>query len=80
MGVDPSHLSRVENGHTESLGETADRLARAIAVIARDGDAARDVLLRMADDVGKEALPERPGKKAQTPVYKMEKKRWLRVA
>jgi len=80
LGVDPSHLSRVENGHTESLGETADRLARAIAVIARDGDAARDVLLRMADDVGKEALPERPGKKAQTPVYKMEKNRWLRVA
>ena len=47
LGVAPEHLSRVENGHRESLSASADRLVRAIAtteqgdnvvVIAREAD------------------------------------------
>jgi DNA-binding transcriptional regulator YiaG len=46
--VSQEHLSRVENGHTETLSEARDRLARAIvATIAKDGEAAREVLLNL---------------------------------
>jgi len=34
LGIDPSYLSRVENGKVESLGNTTDRLARAIVSAA----------------------------------------------
>lgn len=42
------HLSRIENNHTTHLGESVDRLARAIvATIAEEGEAAREVLLNI---------------------------------
>jgi transcriptional regulator with XRE-family HTH domain len=53
LGVSPEHLSRVENGHTSTLGSSTDRLARAIATIATNGEEARRILLRIADQVGK---------------------------
>lgn len=81
LGVDPSHLSRVENGHHTSLGDSADRLARAIAMIAKDGDAAREILLQIANNIDGDVPPKKPGKKAPClPHFKLERQRWLRVA
>lgn len=45
LGVSASHLSRVENGKTDSFGDPSDRLVRAFAAISLCGDSARDVLL-----------------------------------
>lgn len=44
LGVDPSHLSRVENGKVDSLGETSDRLARVIAADAISPDLVKEVV------------------------------------
>lgn len=75
LGVTPEHLSRVENGHTKSLGESADRLARAIATIAKDGEEARDILLKIADEL-ESAHP----KTERKPLFKLEKKHWKAAA
>lgn len=48
VGTTPEHLSRFETGKRNNLGEPADRLARAIAAAARDGDEARQILLHVA--------------------------------
>lgn len=45
LKVAPAHISRVENGHTKSLGAAADRLARAIAMAALNHSAVNRVLL-----------------------------------
>jgi putative zinc finger/helix-turn-helix YgiT family protein len=50
IGVDPAHLSRVENGKTESFSPATDKLARAIAIVASDGRDLRKVLLTMAEE------------------------------
>jgi transcriptional regulator with XRE-family HTH domain len=75
LGVDPAHLSRVENGKIEALGATSDRLARAIVsalVFAdnKDGQLVRDVLLRAAEE-GPKGI--------RRPLVKMDKKknRWV---
>jgi transcriptional regulator with XRE-family HTH domain len=86
LGVDPAHLSRIENGHTDALGESADRLARAIAMIAKDGDAAREVLLEMADEMeAREPLRKPRHKPDQRPLFRLVKgrnkgRKWLRAA
>jgi transcriptional regulator with XRE-family HTH domain len=49
LGIDPSHLSRVENGKTDSLGLTADRYARAIVSAALDVHV-KDVILKALDN------------------------------
>jgi putative zinc finger/helix-turn-helix YgiT family protein len=52
LGVGPEHLSRFENGKIANLGESADKLARAISMaqIARENEeTVKDVLLRRAD-------------------------------
>jgi len=48
LGVDRTHLSRVENEHTPTLGETSDRLVRALVTIAMGGEADRQSLLTLA--------------------------------
>lgn len=49
LGVRPEHLSRVENGHTATLGASADRLTRGIAALAlNDPDTVRQVLTAAA--------------------------------
>jgi DNA-binding transcriptional regulator YiaG len=49
LGIDASHLSRVENGHTPSLGPQTDRLARFIVIAStRGGEMARVRLLEVA--------------------------------
>jgi len=45
IGVDPAHLSRIENGKRESLGLTTERLARAIVAMAEDGEVPPDGVL-----------------------------------
>jgi len=76
LGVSPEHLSRIENGHTSSLGPSTDRLARAIAIIATDGEEAREVLLRIADQVGKPTKKHSRAKRVVT----LERNRWKAVA
>lgn len=45
LDVTPAHLSRVENGHTVSLGGAADKLAR---VAVAEGNQVRTLLERLA--------------------------------
>ena len=57
LGLDPSHLSRVENGKLGNLGAATDKLARAVAAAAHDGEDVRGVLLDIADRImGKKAI------------------------
>jgi len=74
LGVRPEHLSRVENGHTATLGAPADRLTRAIAAMTmEDPDATRQVLLKTA------ALAS-PTDRAPRPVTLIAGRRWKRAA
>jgi transcriptional regulator with XRE-family HTH domain len=58
--VDPSYLSRVETGKLKSLGESADRLARAVILAeSSGGEAARKMLL----DIARRRQAERQEKK-----------------
>ena len=71
LGVNPAHLSRIENGKIEALGAASDRLARAIVsalVFAENKDSqfVRDVLLRAAEE-GPKGI--------RRPLVKMDKKR-----
>jgi transcriptional regulator with XRE-family HTH domain/uncharacterized protein YoaH (UPF0181 family) len=49
IGVDASHLSRVENGKTGNLGHATDKLARAVAIAANNGADLRKILLEIAN-------------------------------
>jgi len=71
LGIRPEHLSRVENGRTASFGTPTDRLARAIATTANDGEDAREILLKVADTL------ERKGRKGEhKPLFKLEQNHW----
>jgi putative transcriptional regulator len=72
LAITPEHLSRFENGHTPTLGASTDRLARAIATIVKDGEAAREILLQMAEDLEKK--PPRPSTTKH--LVKLEQNRW----
>lgn len=69
LGLDPSHLSRVENGKLGNLGAATDKLARAVAMAANDGEDVRGVLLDIADRI--------IGKKA---VFGIRKDHWEKLA
>jgi len=47
----PEHLSRIENGKTENLGPTADKLARAVISAANKSEDLRALLLEIADEI-----------------------------
>lgn len=50
--IRPEHLSRIENGHTASLGKPTDMLVRALTLTAKQGGPeARSKLLNIADDL-----------------------------
>ena len=66
LAIDPSHLSRVENGKTESLGGTSDRLARAIVSAATDSKLFKEVLERMSQ----------AGTPLRRPLVKIKNNRW----
>jgi len=76
LGISPEHLSRVENGHTATLGSSTDRLARALATIATDGEEAREVLLRLADQVERPAGKQSRAKR----LVSLERNRWKAAA
>jgi transcriptional regulator with XRE-family HTH domain len=78
IGVDPSHLSRVETGKTRRLGASADLLARAVVLAeSRGGDAVREVLL---DEAKREQIRKREAKKSRTArqplLFTLEGNRW----
>jgi len=50
IGVAPAHLSRVENGKTEAFSTATDKLARAVAVAASDGQIVKKLLLNTAGE------------------------------
>ena len=70
LKIDSAHLSRVENGKTQNFGPTTDKLARAVAVAARDGKDVRKILLRIAD----QRIDE------QRAVFSLEKDHWEKLA
>ena len=71
IGIDPAHLSRIENGKREGLGPATDRLARAIVTAAvSGGEAARQVLLEFAD------AAEDRHKGRQFELFTLERNRW----
>jgi len=76
LGVDPSHLSRVENGHIRALGPTADRLARAVAAATLDWKTARETLLRVAAEIEEKSLREA----RQLPLFRLVRNRWQTAA
>lgn len=75
LGVTPEHLSRVENGHTASLGKPADRLARTIATKVNDGESVREILLKIADELEQERQTEK-----ENPLFELEQNRWRAAA
>lgn len=78
LGVSPEHLSRVENGKTDSLGTSADRLARAIAIVAKDGERARELFLDIADRL--ERQTEDRADDSETPVFQLRPSGWKAAA
>lgn len=79
LEVNPSHLSRFENGAYKSLGKPADKLARALAMSAVDEDYMRKILLRVADD-RIEAKKEMRRQKAIRPTFRLIRNRWTKAA
>lgn len=79
LSLDASHLSRVENGHTTSLGKQADILARAIVIATtRVGDAAREVFLEVARKSGKKE--QKTTRYTQHPLFSLDKQGWKAAA
>jgi DNA-binding transcriptional regulator YiaG len=75
LGVTPEHLSRVENGHITSLGTSTDRLARAIATLASDETTAKEMLLKIADE-----LEKKDQATEQRPIFRLEQNHWRMAA
>jgi len=65
LGIDPAHLSRIENGKKETLGAATDKLARAIAGAASDGDNVRDILMELAARI-----------EARTATFRLRQNHW----
>jgi transcriptional regulator with XRE-family HTH domain len=76
LGVSPAYLSRVENRRRGALSATADRLARAISVAATDGEATREALLQLADQLGRKVVA-RP---VQLPLFRLTGNAWRKAA
>lgn len=78
LGIDPSHLSRVETGKTRRLGRPSDLLARAVvSAESRGGEAAREILL----DIAKRAQVERKNTRgrrvaSQPLLFRLKGNRW----
>jgi putative zinc finger/helix-turn-helix YgiT family protein len=68
LDISPEHLSRVENGHTRSLGGAADKLAR---VVVAEGEPVQELLKRFAQTRLKEAV--QPSELRFKPKKKWEK-------
>lgn len=71
VGVDPTHLSRFENGHTEKLGSSTDKLARAVVSLAMG---LPKELRAILTDVAKKLEPKRATN--VRPTFKLEREHW----
>jgi DNA-binding transcriptional regulator YiaG len=80
LGITPQHLSRIENGHTAKLGKAADRLARFIAIKARDGEDAREVFLQVADRLEQEARNKRVAAVDSSACFELNGNEWMEAA
>ena len=69
--VRPETLSRAENGHSV-LSATADKMVRAIAEAASDGEHVRDLLLNKLNKLKDEG-------KSTRKAFKIEDDRWLQL-
>lgn len=83
LGINAAHLSRVENGHTNALGQQTDRLARAIVIAAtRGGNLAKEVLLDAARLLSRKAKQKAKHEKValQRPLFTLDKEGWKAAA
>jgi transcriptional regulator with XRE-family HTH domain len=78
IGIDPSHLSRVETGKTRRLGASTDVLVRAVVLAeSRGGEAAREVLLDAAKRVQIRKREAKRTRAARQPLlFSLKKNRW----
>lgn len=79
LRVDPSTLSRVENGKRRTLGTQTDILARAIVVAERGGEAFRKLLLEMAEENQAVRRAKKPSSKHPM-LLKLRNNRWAAAA
>jgi transcriptional regulator with XRE-family HTH domain len=79
LGIDASHMSRVENGKTRHLGAPVDKLARAMAMAASDQEFTKNILLHIAESRIEESKRKR-AEKGKVPVFKLVSNRWNRAA
>ena len=71
IGVDPSHLSRVENGKTEHFSTGIDKLARAVAAAQSGANGTiRELLLEFKNRI----------KERQLELFEIEKDHWQKRA
>ena len=79
LGIDASHLSRVENGKTRHLGAPVDKLTRAMAMAASDQEFAKSILLHIAESRIRERKTKRADR-GKVPVFKLVSNRWNQAA
>jgi len=78
--VDPSYLSRVENGAHDALGPQADKLARVIVACGKHNDNTKGVLIETADLILKTADLVEKGESPDHLVMTLEKNDWEKAA
>lgn len=79
LDVDPSYLSRIENGKdkSEHLGGSVDKLARALVSAARDQEYTKNILLQLAAD----RIEDKDRKKnTEFPTLRLVRNRWQQAA
>jgi len=77
LGVNPSHLSRVENGKTASLGKSSDSLARLFAAAAICGDNVKETLLNLGRKLAESHSKKGLKKKS---VFVLKDRHWEKAA
>ena len=81
VGVDPKHLSRVENGHTDTLGVPADRLVRVIARAAENAPQPQYLALMKGLAAAWSDVKKRSRKsEVENPIFELQKDDWKRAA
>ena len=81
VGVDPKHLSRIENGHTDTLGVPADRLVRVIARAADNAPQPQYLALMKglaAAFINVKKRPREP--EVKNPIFELQEDDWKRAA
>jgi transcriptional regulator with XRE-family HTH domain len=80
LEISPEHLSRIENGHTKTIGAGADKLSRVLGtLLTEDQEYTRKILFQIADDRIATERNERKNR-AIRPIFKLLKNRWVKAA